>query len=80
MRLRNNEYALLKRIHWDLLSSGREGLAAELQNLLTRFEDTREKTRGHNRVNAQANREAGYKWASSKRPKTSKYYPAEGIE
>ena len=74
MRLKNDEYTLLKRIHWELLSCGKEGLAAELQNLLTRFEVTREKTREHNRQNAQANREAGYRWSSSKRPKTSKYY------
>ena len=79
MRLKNNEYMLLKRIHWELLSGGKEGLAAELQNLLTRFEVTREKTRAHNRANAQANREAGYKWDSLQRPKTSKYYRSEGI-
>ena len=50
MRLKNDEYTLLKRIHWELLSCGKEGLAAELQNLLTRFEVTREKTREHNRL------------------------------
>lgn len=77
MRLRNDEYKLLKCIHWELVSSGKEGLAAQLLNLLTRFEMTREKTREHNRLNAQADREAGYVWPSSKRPKTSKYYPAE---
>lgn len=80
MRLKNDEYTLLKRIHWELLSGGKEGLAAELQNLLTRFEVTREKTREHNRMNAQANRKAGYKWDSSKRPKTSKYYSGEDIK
>ena len=80
MRLKNDEYTLLKRIHWELLSCGKEGLAAELQNLLTRFEVTREKTREHNRMNAQANRKAGYKWDSSKRPKTSKYYSGEDIK
>ena len=80
MRLKNDEYTLLKRIHWELLSCGKEGLAAELQNLLTRFEVTREKTRKHNRMNAQANREAGYTWNSVKRPKTSKYYPAEDVK
>lgn len=75
MRLRNEEYMLLKRIHWELVSCGKEGLAAQLLNLLTRFEVSREKTREHNRMNAQANREAGYKWSSTKCPKTSKYYP-----
>lgn len=79
MRLKNGEYTLLKRIHWELLSGGKEGLAAELQNLLTRFEVTREKTREHNRMNAQANREAGYKWDSSKRLKNSKYYPTKEL-
>lgn len=77
MRLRNDEYKLLKCIHWELVSSGKERLASELQNLLTRFEVTREKTREHNRLNAQANCKAGYKWASSKRPQNSKYYPVE---
>ena len=76
MRLKNDEYMLLKRIHWELLSGGKESLAAELQNLLTRFEKTREKIREHNRLNSQANREAGYRWNSSVRPKTSKYYTA----
>lgn len=77
MRLKNEEYMLLKRIHWELVSCGKEELAAQLQNLLTRFETTRERTREHNRMNAQANREAGYKWNSAQRPKTSKYYPDE---
>ena len=79
MRLKNDEYMLLKRIHWELLSGGKEGLATELQNLLTRFEITREKTREHNRMNAKANREAGYKWDSSQHPKTSKYYSAKEL-
>ncbi len=80
MRLKNDEYKLLKCIHWELVSSNKEGLAAQLQNLLTRFEVAREKTREHNRLNAQVNREAGYRWNSSQRPKTSKYYPAESEE
>ncbi len=80
MRLRNDEYTLLKRIHWELISCDKEGLAAQLQNLLTRFEVTREKTRTHNRLNAKANREAGYRWDSSKRPKTSRYYSAGKID
>ena len=80
MRLRNDEYKLLKRIHWELVSSGKEELAAQLLNILNRFEVAREKTREHNRLNAQADREAGYVWPSSKRPKTSKYYSAENEE
>ena len=79
MRLKNDEYMLLKRIHWELLSGGKEGLAAELQNLLIRFETTREKTREHNRLNAQANREAGYAWKSSNHPKSSKYYSTKEL-
>ena len=74
MRLKNEEYALLKCVHCELVSSGKSLLAAQLQNLLTRFEAARERRREHNRMNAQANREAGYRWNSSKRPKTSKYY------
>ena len=80
MRLKNEEYTLLKCIHWELVSSGKEGLAAQLQNILTRFELARERTREHNRLNAQANREAGYRWNSGQRPKTSKYYSAESEE
>ena len=80
MRLKNDEYKLLKCIHWELVSSGKEELAAQLQNLLTRFEAARERTREHNRMNAQANREAGYRWNSGQHPKTSKYYPAESEE
>lgn len=80
MRLKNDEYKLLKCIHWELVSCGKEALAAQLQNLLTRFETARERTREHNRMNAQANREAGYAWSSCRRPKTSKYYPAESEE
>ena len=79
MRLKNDEYMLLKRIHWDLLSYGKEELAAELQNLLTRFEVTRERTRAHNRANAHSNREAGYTWNSIKRTKTSKYYSTKEL-
>ena len=80
MRLKNEDYTLLKCIHWELVSCGKERLAAQLQTLLTRFEAARERTREHNRLNAQADREAGYRWNSAKRPKTSKYYPAEGEE
>ena len=80
MRLKNEDYTLLKRIHWELVSSGKPLLAAQLQNLLTRFETARERTRKHNRQNAQANREAGYKWSSGQHPKTSKYFPAESEE
>ena len=80
MRLKNEEYALLKRIHWELASCDKEGLAAQLQTLLTRFEVAREKTREHNRMNAQANREAGYKWNSGKHPKISNYYEKEAQE
>ena len=77
MRLRNEEYTLLKRIQWELMNCGKEELAAQLLNILTRFEEARERIRNHNRINAQANREAGYRWKSSQRPKTSKYYSAE---
>lgn len=77
MRLKNDEYKLLKCVHWELISCGKEELAARLQILLTRFEAARERTREHNRLNAQANREAGYAWNSSQRPKKSKYYSAE---
>ena len=77
MRLKNEDYALLKRVHWELVSCGKESLAAELQSLLTRFEEARDRTRQHNRANAQANREAGYAWNSANRPKRSKYYEKE---
>ena len=77
MRLKNDEYTLLKRIHCELLSYGKNELAAQLQNILMRFEVTREKTRERNRMNALANREAGYKWESGQHPKTSKYYSIE---
>ena len=80
MRLKNEDYTLLKRIHWELVSCGKEGLAAQLLSILTRFEAARERTREHNRQNAQANREAGYKWSSGQHPKSSKYYPAESEE
>ena len=79
MRLKNEDYTLLKRIHWELVCCGKEELAAQLLTLLARFETARDKRREHNRINAQANREAGYKWNSSQRPKTSKYYSAEKI-
>ena len=80
MRLKNEDYMLLKCIHWELVSCGKEDLAARLLNILTRFETARERTRKHNRMNAQANREAGYRWNSCQRPKTSKYYSAESEE
>ncbi len=56
MRLKNDEYVLLKRIHWDLISGGKEELATLLQNLLKRFEVAREKRRARNRVNVRAKR------------------------
>ena len=74
MRLKNEDYTLLKCIHWELVCCGKEELAARLLNILNRFETARERTREHNRMNAQANREAGYVWKSCTRPKTSKYY------
>lgn len=77
MRLKNDEYTLLKRIHWELWSCGKEELAAQLQTMLTRFEVARERTREHNRLNAKANREAGYRWNSAQHPKKSKYYSTE---
>ncbi len=77
MRLKNDEYTLLKRIHWELVSSGKKELATQLLNILNRFEVARERTREHNRLNAQADREAGYRWNSAQRPKNSKYYSAE---
>ena len=80
MILKNDDYTLLKRIHWELVSCGKEGLAAQLLNILTRFEGARERTREHNRQNAQANREAGYRWNSAQRPKNSKYYSSESEE
>ena len=80
MRLKNEDYILLKRIHWELVSSGKEEFAAQLLNILTRFEAARERTREHNRLNAKANREAGYRWNSGQHPTTSKYYPAESEE
>ena len=64
MRLKNEDYALLKCIHWELANCGKEELAARLLNILNRFETARERTREHNRMNAQANREAGYVWKS----------------
>ena len=80
MRLKNEDYTLLKCIHWELVCCGKEELAARLLNILNRFEAARERTREHNRMNAQANRKAGYKWNSAQRPKTSKYYSAESEE
>lgn len=55
MRLKNEEYTLLKCIHWELVSCGKERLAAQLQNLLTRFEIARERTREHNRLKVRNN-------------------------
>lgn len=75
MRLRNEDYTLLKRVHWELVSGGKAELAAAVQDILTRFEEARNRTREHNRANARANREAGYAWKSAQRPKRSKYYP-----
>ena len=56
MRLKNEEYELLERIHWKLKYFGEFELAEQLQNLLTRFETAREKRREHNRLYAKANR------------------------
>ena len=80
MRLKNEEYMLLKRIQWELMSCGKGELAARLQNILKRFEEARDKRREHNRLNAQANREAGYAWPSSQHSKKSKYYSVESRE
>lgn len=74
MRLKNEDYALLKRVHWELQSGGKDELAAQLQDLLSRFEASRDATRKNNRERAKANRQAGYAWNSADRPKVSKYY------
>ncbi len=75
MRLRNSEYDLLRRVHQELVSLGREEFASKLQDMITRFEVTREKVRAHNRDINRKNREAGYTWRRPEnRPKKSKYY------
>lgn len=56
MRLKNGEYTVLKLVHWELVCQGKNELAKQLSEILTRFETTREKTREHNRLNAQARR------------------------
>ena len=58
MRLRNSEYDLLRRVYQELVSLGREEFAAKLQDVITRFEVTREKVRAHNRDINRKNREA----------------------
>lgn len=71
MRLKNDEYELLKRIRWELISGNKSELAAQLQALLTRFEIAREKRREHNRVNASAKCEAiEHKWEAGQLSKT----------
>ena len=57
MRLKNDEYTLLKCIHWELVSCGKEKLAAQLRNLLTRFEVARDKRRERNRLNVRTESE-----------------------
>ena len=77
MRLRNSDYDLLRRVHQELVSLGREEFASKLQDMITRFEVTREKVRAHNRDINRKNREAGYTWRRPEnRPKKSKYYTA----
>ncbi len=44
MRLRNSEYDLLMRVYQELVSLGQEEFAAKLQDMITRFEVTREKS------------------------------------
>ena len=74
MRLKNADYELLKVVHWELASSGKNDLAAGVQEILTRFEEAQAKTRERNRMNAEENRKAGYAWKSSRRSEHSKYY------
>ena len=77
MRLKVTEYELLKRIHWELKCAGRDELAAQLNEVISRYEDARERFHKSNRAIQQKNREAGYTWRRPEdRPKKSKYYPA----
>ena len=42
MRLKADEYELLKRVHWELITLGRKDLAEQLQAIITRYEEKRE--------------------------------------
>jgi len=78
VRLRNSEYNLLRLIYQELISLGQEEIAAKLQDMIIRFEVTREKVQAHNRDINKKNREAGYTWrCPENRPNKSKYYTVE---
>lgn len=74
MRLKNADLILLKNIHSYLEKCDRKDLFAALGKLLERMEANRNEVRESNRKRAAANRRAGYKWASSEKPSSSKYY------
>ncbi|MEZ3438652.1 MAG: hypothetical protein K1W18_07210 [Oscillospiraceae bacterium] len=75
MRVRNEEYNLLVEICEFLNSEGsRKDLALSLKNVLSRFSDERKKANDRQRKAHAQNRENGYAWPSSYRPKKSKYY------
>ena len=77
MRLKNEDYELLRQIHDALVEDSELYLASKLDLLLERFEQERDKTRTANRERAAENRKAGYLWNSMNRPKHSKYYGGE---
>ena len=75
MRLNKGEYELLKRVHSELITLGCEELAAQLQAVITRYEERREINRVLWRERDRVKREAGYiQRPPEKRPKKSKYY------
>lgn len=78
MRLKNADGLLLKNIQAFLMSSGRDDLAAPLGELLDRYERKKAEVQKANRERSLADRQAGYKWPSVKKPKTSKYYEEGG--
>ena len=80
MRLKNADGVLLKNIRAFLVSSGRDDLAAPLGELLDRYERKKAEVQQANRERSLADRKAGYKWPSVKKPKTSKYYEDGGQE
>lgn len=80
MRLKNGDYERLKQVRDSLVRSGEMDLADWLEDLLSEFEKDLARTREANRIRAEKNRKAGYKWDSSHHPRKSKYGKAGGVD
>ncbi len=79
-RVKTDDLKLLHKVHGRLCFHRELETAQQLGILLDRLEVEQEREREANRKRATQNRQAGYVWGSSNRPKKSKYYEREDSE